>query len=259
MSAWRRRLSWYQAQCGEHGVLLATSFFSRLAWSRLVSDVANTIFPRKLQCPCCGWKGWRFYDYIEVGYTDSNTECPRCFSHRRHRALYLWLQNQFGIKTKRGVALVFAPERCLTALWDSASGLKVYKVDYDGARGVDLMADISKLSIRTNSVNIIWCHHVLEHLQDDLSAIKELYRTLKPGLGEMVISVPMMPGSATREYGYPRKEETGHWRMYGDDFVDRLQSAGFVVQPGKHLLSSTECRLYGIKLEPFYVCSKPRQ
>lgn len=259
MSSWRRRLSWYRAQRSEHGVLLGTSFLLRLSWARLVSDVANTLLPIKVQCPCCGWRGPKFYGYVEVGYTDSNTECPHCFSHRRHRALYLWLQNEFSIRTKGGSALLFAPERCLIALWNSASALKAYKVDYDDARGVDFRADISKLPIRTNSVDIIWCHHVLEHLQEDTSAIKELYRVLLPGAGEMIISVPMMLGSKTREYGHPRKEESGHWRIYGDDFVDRLQATGFVVRPGKLNLSSTECQLYGIKHEPFYICSKLRQ
>ena len=54
-------------------------------------------------------------------------------------------------------------------------------------------------------------------------AIKELHRVLRPGSGELVVSVPMTaPGTITEEYGFADLTQSGHWRIYGDDFVTRL-------------------------------------
>jgi SAM-dependent methyltransferase len=169
------------------------------------------------------------------------------------------MRREFQITEKQGNALVFAPERCLESLWKDASRLSVFKVDFDRARGIDLMADISRLPIKTASIDIVWCHHILEHIKDDASAIKELHRILEPLRGEMVISVPMRPSALTEEYGRARKEESGHWRMYGDDFEERLRAEGFAVRRGAYALSSSERKLYGIEHEPFFICGKARQ
>jgi ubiquinone/menaquinone biosynthesis C-methylase UbiE len=46
---------------------------------------------------------------------------------------------------------------------------------------VDVKADILDLPFENESFDIIFCNHVLEHIEDDAKAMSELYRVLRPG------------------------------------------------------------------------------
>lgn len=227
-----------------------------MGWSRIRYSLANKILPYRVQCPCCGLRAWEFSDYFEIGYKIPKSFCPRCESHERHREFYLWLTREYGLAEKRGVALILAPEKSLSPIWDSAPYLKIYKADIEPARNVDLLLDLQQLAIGSDSIDLIWCHHVLEHIEKDRAAIGEMFRALSPA-GELIVSVPMIPGTRTNEYGFPNSKESGHWRMYGDDFVDRLSEGGFVVRPVDYSVSEAESRLYGLRPSRFYLCQKP--
>src|ERR1700687_5890968 len=154
--------AWYLEQIKNHGVAPATWLFWRVSWRRAFVILSNMALPAKLICPCCEWRGRRFFDYIEVGYTVPNDACPRCDSHSRHRALFIWLRDEYRIHEKAGIALVFAPERALAPLWQTAANMHVCKVDLEPGRGVDTLADLMRLPFAANVVNLIWCHHVCE-------------------------------------------------------------------------------------------------
>jgi len=248
---------WYRSQIKEYGVVDATSLLWRVGWSRTNVNLANKVLPAKIECPCCGWRGRRFHDYMEVGFTVPKAVCPQCESHARQRLLFLWLTREYRLRDKRGVALVFAPEKALAPVWEKTTSLRIYDVDLRAARKPDLQADMLQLPIAADSVDLIWCHHVLEHIEDDCAAMSQLSRILRPSTGELIVSVPMEIGTMTREYGFANPREAGHWRMYGDDFADRLAENGFsAVQRVDFSPSRTDCARYGINPEPFYICTK---
>jgi SAM-dependent methyltransferase len=249
-------LSWYRSQIAEHGARAATLLLLRVVWSRFKVTLANKILPPAHACPCCGWEGQKFHDYIEMGYASRGVECPRCNSHPRHRKLFLWLKNEFQPQRKTGTALLFAPEKSLSALWDAAPDLRVIRVDIEPSRGVDVLADIQRLPFAADSIDIVWCHHVLEAVENDRAAIAELYRVLRPLTGKLIIS--HAEGGKTVEFGYSNKRASGMWRAYGDDFTSRLADGGLTVHPIDYDLSPQERRRYGVySEEKFYVCSKP--
>ena len=248
---------WYRSQIKEFGMVDATALLWRAGWSRTNVRLANKLLPEKIECPCCGWKGRRFHDYLEVGFTVPQSVCPECDSHARHRLLFLWLEREYPLQDKSGVALVFAPEKALSPVWELASRLQIYTVDLEAARKPSLRADMRQLPMTADSVDLIWCHHVLEHIEDDRAAMRELFRILRPSSGQLIVSVPMEPGTMTREYGFANSREAGHWRMYGDDFADRLMESGFSgVQPVDYCPSADDCARYGINPERFYICTK---
>ena len=247
---------WYRSQIKEHGALDATRLLWRAGWSKLRADLANRLLAPKVACPCCGWQGRRFYDYIELGYSIPNAACPQCDSHARHRAFHFWLRDEYDLGSKRGVALLFAPEKALAPAWEGAPHLQIFRADIEPTRHTDLLVDLQRLPIADDSVNLVWCHHVLEHIEDDRAAISELHRVLRPGAGELIVSVPMKLGTKTREYGFPDKRESGHWRIYGDDFADRLAESGLQAVAVDYEMSPEDRRRYGIISERFYVCRK---
>lgn len=72
--------------------------------------------------------------------------------------------------------------------------------DYDP----DILGDIHQLPFKENSVDAIICMSVLEHVEDPLTAAKELYRVLKPG-GSCFIYTPFL---------YYYHAEKGYYKDY---------------------------------------------
>jgi SAM-dependent methyltransferase len=241
----------------EYGLAISSQLLVRELWSRVRVSLGNRCLTARHACPCCDWEGHSFEDYFEVIRTHRNVECPRCGSHPRHRALFLWLQREYKLKDKRGVGLLLGPERSLAEIWASAVHLRAIRVDLKPRRDVDLRADLRCLPIASDSVDFQWCHHVLEHIQDDRAAIKELFRVLRPVTGELIVSVPMVAGTVTREYGFANNRESGHWRIYGDDFAARLTDGGFAVEAIVQSLSPSDYERYGLIHEQYYLCWKP--
>jgi SAM-dependent methyltransferase len=251
-------LAWYQAQLSEHGFVAATALLARVVRARAVAALANELLPARVECPCCGWRGRRFYDYIEAGFAERRVECPQCNSHPRHRAFAVWLRRDYRLESKRGAALVFAPERALESVWDSAAVLKVLKTDIEPSRGVDLLADIQRLPFASDSFDLVWCQHVLTQIPDDRAAIGEMRRVLRARVGELIVSVSQTPGARTREFGEGERRPLGFKRIYGDDFAERLAAGGLEARAGAHGLSADECARYGVDSgESFFVCTKP--
>jgi hypothetical protein len=87
--------------------------------------------------------------------------------------------------------------------------------------------------------------------------MRELNRILRPGTGELVVSVPMVNAPDTVEYGFADPKESGHWRIYGDDFVTKLEASGFEVRKVDFVVPEQETAKFGTSNEPFYVCRKP--
>jgi len=192
-----------------------------------------------VKCNICGWEGRAFTgDHWHPG-----TVCPNCGSQVRHRLLTATLDGLGGPPClAESVLLVgkeilhFAPERQLRERIRAPSKRYV-TADYD--RGdCDLKLDMSSMpSVADSSYDITIACDVLEHVPNDLAAMKELHRILRPE-GTAILSVPQMDPPATtdadtsvtdpveRERRFGQKD---HVRMYGDDFIDRLQATGFSV------------------------------
>ncbi len=247
--------SWYRSQAKVHGMVAATKLLARVIRYRLPVVISNDLLSATLECPCCGWQGRRFLDYIEIGYHIPNAACPQCDSHSRHRAFYLWLKNEYRLDNKKGRALIFAPERALLALWNAARDLKIVKTDLQAERDVDLLSDVTQLPFADRSVSLIWCHHVLEQVPDDKAAMSELLRVLESD-GELIVSAGSTGREQTEEFGTANQMFSGNQRVYGADFGDRLRQAGFNVLPQTYNLTADEFKRYGIYPETFYRCTK---
>ena len=57
-------------------------------------------------------------------------------------------------------------------------------------KGVTHQADITRMPLADNSYDVIIAHHVLEHIDNDRRAMRELFRLLTPG-GVAVLSYPL--------------------------------------------------------------------
>jgi SAM-dependent methyltransferase len=189
--------------------------------------------PFILACPVCDARFVRFRkahpDRADRGV------CPRCGSRQRHRLLWLYLDAHTSLSEEQGRVLHFAPEPGLAArLLETLKG-EYLTADIVPGRA-DLCLDLERLDLASESVAVVLCVHVLEHVADDRAALCELHRVLVPG-GWGVIQVPIFgdrtdedPAVIDPEQREVRFGQRDHVRVYGRDFEARLREAGFDVE-----------------------------
>ena len=102
----------------------------------------------------------------------------------------------------------------------------------------DIKGDLTSTNFKDESFDLIICNHVLEHIEDDKSALNEIYRILKYN-GISILQVPMnvkrkntFEDSSIKSKNQREKYfgQYDHVREYGLDFKDRVEQAGFKVE-----------------------------
>lgn len=158
--------------------------------------------------------------------------CPSCRSYERHRFAYLALKETLPDHAEK--TLHIAPERSLEPWLRSISG-EYLSVDLSSASAMEHM-DITDLKLADGRFSLVWCSHVLEHIENDRKAMTELFRVLRPS-GLAVISVPIYGNKTYEDPGLKSPEERlrhfkqeDHVRLYGSDIERRLADTGFNVQ-----------------------------
>lgn len=162
----------------------------------------------------------------------------------RGRALTYYFKSHTPI----GDVLHVAPEAEARA-WFTEQAARYDTLDVMGK--VDLLEDLTDLSIASDSYDLIICHRVLEHVFDETAALKEIKRILRTG-GTFNVSVPeSMHLPSTLEWSYPDATHHWHYRHYGSDFARRLETAGFEVKVVSWLLDQSREDLVRAGTFPF--------
>jgi predicted SAM-dependent methyltransferase len=78
---------------------------------------------------------------------------------------------------------------------------------------------MQKIDRENESYDLIFHHHVLEHIENDELAFSEVCRILQKG-GQMFWSVPSPTILETTILDDPKKNSLQHYRWYGKDFID---------------------------------------
>lgn len=194
--------------------------------------------------------------------------CYQCGSTDRERLIYLYLKEKldlFADKNKR--ILHIAPEYNLSQKLHEARFQEYICGDLfmEGYSYPSYVKNINILSIPYEDLtfDLIICNHVLEHIPDHRSAMKELNRVLKIG-GTAILQVPISKNSTTTvedlSISDPVQRELlfgqfDHVRIYGQDYQDILKKTGFKVS---RINISKEFTKYGVHLdEDIYCCNKP--
>ena len=222
---------------------------------------------RGVECPVCGSHYRRFLPY---GYVSSrpNALCPHCLSLERHRLLWLYLTRETDLLERFPRTLHIAPEVCIMRHLKphfAAHPGQYLTADLESPLA-DLHFDVQQIPLADDSVEVILCNHLLEHVADDRKALRELQRILRPG-GWGILLSPVEkdyektfeddsitdPDERTRIFG-----QYDHRRIYGADYTDRLREAGFdaVEIDYAAALTDDERRRFSLPEDPIYVVYK---
>ncbi len=216
-----------------------------------------TYYGSFLHCPICNNN---FRSFIN-GHT-----CPRCGSAKRHRLFYLYLKNKTNFFTKNLNVLHFAPEHCFYKKFISLKNLNYISADLNSPRAM-IKVDMTKIQFPDNYFDVVISSHVLEHIPNDFKAMQELVRVMKKD-GWGVHQVPIEysrkktfedPDVLTNKERLSVYGHIDHKRIYGRDYKNKLEKAGFIVVPDffASSLSENEKRKYSIDAdEIIYLCKK---
>ncbi len=182
--------------------------------------------------------GKSYRKFLPYGYGKQrkNALSPGTLSLERHRQMWLYLQNETNFFTKNYKVLHIAPEQEFLRKFKKMKNLDYTSADLFSPI-VDVKADILDLPFEDESFDVIFCNHVLEHIEEDAKAMDELFRVMRKG-GWGIFQVPMKnslektfedftitdPKERQKHFG-----QYDHVRWYGMDYFDRLRNAGFEV------------------------------
>lgn len=183
--------------------------------------------------------GRSFRKFLPYGYGDprENVLGPSTLSLERHRLLWLYLERHTEFFATPARLLHVAPEQAFFRRFRKMNHLDYTTTDLLSPLA-DVKADLRDLPFEENAFDIIFCNHVLEHIQEDEKAMQELFRVMKPG-GWGIFQVPQDLGRAKtfedpsitsaedRAHAFGQYD---HVRIYGRDYFERLRKAGFLVE-----------------------------
>lgn len=210
--------------------------------------------------------GFPYSDQIFQLESTKKYFCPICGSTDRARLMIEFLSYIKDEDDSKLSVLQIAPdpviERYLCARKDVLYESTDLYMD-----GVTFKADLQNMDmVQDNKYDIVLCVHVLEHVEDDMAAMKELYRILKPD-GMCIVLVPLVVGleKTDEQWGCSEKEnwrrfgQNDHCRLYAKkDFIKRLEIVGFYVNElGKEWFGTNIYKEYGFdQYSILYVATK---
>ena len=239
-------LLWLKRHCP----LFLKNHLKYLLFLRYKITEALSLSQRVYYCPCCGIK---LSHFIDGGYNKKNNVinpkryehirqdiiCPACQSLPRHRILASWCQDNLNLLTNNKI-LYFSLETSMM-LWFKRNGIPVTSADLFNS--ADLKLDIELIDQPDNVWNVVFCNHVLEHVNNYKKALAELKRILTPG-GKLICSFPIdnsletvdedvsLAVDMSEERDCERIRRFGqknHLRVFGLDSKQLLEGAGFSV------------------------------
>lgn len=101
-----------------------------------------------------------------------------------------------------------------------------------------LYGDIEKIPFKSNSVTIVLCSEVLEHVKDYKKSLKEMFRILKNN-GTLILTVPVY-----KKYWGFDDEFVGHLRRFEPKtLIEEIKKTGFKIIKEKPIGSKIERNL----------------
>lgn len=192
----------------------------------------------KVECPVCERSFSKFLSYGSDVAHREGVLCPYDLTLERHRLMWLYLKNHSDFFTAEKLdVLHIAPEQCFHKKFKEQSNLNYLTGDLVSPIA-DLHFDLHEIPLEDNRFDVVFCNHVMEHVDDALQCMKELYRVMKSGSWAII----QVPQDFTRETTYedrsitsPEEREKHYWqkdhvRLFGKDYPNWLEKAGFRVE-----------------------------
>ncbi len=210
---------------------------------------------RAVECPICGSQYKSFLPYGRIN-PRPNALCPSCLSLERHRLIWLFLKKETNFLTAKLKVLHVAPEPCFMKRFENIHGQDYITADIESPLAKVKM-DIHQIPFEANEFDAVLCNHVLEHVKDDIQAMREIHRVLRPGgwailqvpffspVPDVTMEDPTIVDRRDREKAYGQDD---HVRKFGKDYAKRIELSGLKAEANvfAKTMSKEECFRYGV-------------
>jgi SAM-dependent methyltransferase len=235
--------------------------------------------PVRRKCVLCGHRVGRFLPYKGgsktaaplmialhmIGSDIDNFECPRCGAHDRERHLLLYLHASGLWEAMPSMCILhFAPEGQLSQQILAMQPVAYVRCDLHPTSAEIEKVDMEAMSFDDGMFDMVIANHVLEHVSDDLEAVSEVARVLRPG-GVAVLQTPYSnmlertwsdPGIASDAARLQAYGQEDHVRLFGRDIFERFSRSGLASHVSSHaeLLPGEQAERVGVNpREPFFL------
>ena len=200
-----------------------------------------------------------------IGSDIRHHECPRCGSHDRERHLFLYMQAAGILAGLRDMRILhFAPEKRLSRVFSQQTPKYYVRCDLYPQEADVQKVNIQSMPFSDASFDLVIANHVLEHVEDELQAAREIHRVLAPS-GYAILQTPYSPmlhhtwhdpGIVSEQARLQAYGQEDHARLFGRDIFERIASGGLTPNIGSHdqLLPTTDAATFGVnRKEPFFL------
>lgn len=180
--------------------------------------------------------------------------------------MWLYLKDRTNFFNQPHKLLHIAPELCFIDKFKAMENLDYTTADLESPLA-DVKMDVHAIPFDDNTFDVVFCNHVMEHVDDDIKAMSEIHRVLKPGGWAIIQSPQDYSREETLEdpsITDPKERERIYWqsdhvRLFGMDYGKRLEKAGFQVTEDKYVMELPQetVKRYALPAkEIIYFCAK---
>ncbi len=243
---------------------ITPKFIRRFIHSSML-EVNRIIYSgNQVYCNCCDSSFSKFLPMKEGSHPRDNVSCPGCGSAERHRMLLMYLREYEKSLFPKGTRVLYiAPMRGIRNYFKSLGGVEYIGADLESALA-EMHFDLQEIPLPDNSHDFCICSHTLAHIPDDIKALQELRRVLVPD-GKLIVMERLYdrretyqnPNVRTRAERLEHYEQDDRWRIYGQDFIQRLSAVGFEVEELDYVktIDDSTKEKYGFNpIDRLYIC-----
>ena len=206
-----------------------------------------TCYSRTLHGVICWVCGNPVAQFLLYGIPSRPGRCPHCGAKPRNRAVHWYLRSVIRPRLVAdsqlldvGSSRVFAQQFITPSVIGSARCTVIDQRSLNFHARIEpphrfIPMDVANADFADDTFDVILCNHTLAYVRDDHRALTEIFRCLKPdGLAMLDSGHDQEKTQSVDEYRHDHPElgddyfaENGDQWVYGQDYFERLQAAGF--------------------------------